>query len=186
MLTNGELVKYAEAMLGHQYWYGTYGQKATKALLGTKREQYPKYYDPSKYKTDWTCDGKKVFDCCGLIKGAIWCDGDPDAIPKYNASQDLNANGMYEVASEKGPINTIPEIPGICVRYNGHVGIYVGRGWVIEARGHDYGVVKTALNGRGWTEWYKNKFINYTNKKDTIQVTTIIGDKTYTGILEEV
>lgn len=185
-MTNGELVKYAEAMLGHQYWYGCFGQKATKELLEAKKKQYPKYYDPSSYKVDWTCNGEKVFDCVGLIKGAIWCNGDPNAIPKYNASQDVNANGMFNKATEKGSIDTIPEIPGICVRYNGHVGVYIGRGYVIEARGHNFGVVKTELKNRNWTDWYKCPYINYIHKKDTIQVTTIIGDKTYTGILEEV
>lgn len=186
VITNLQLVKYAENMLNHQYWYGTYGQKATQKLLEEKRKQYPKYYNESAYKVPWTCDSRKVFDCCGLLKGAIWCNGDPNAVPKYDSSQDLSANGMYDKgSSERGPISTLPEVPGILVRYDGHVGIYIGGGVVIEARGHNYGVVKTILSSRPWTDWYKCKWIKYETKK-TINVTVIVDGKTYNGNIEEV
>ena len=45
-------------------------------------------------------------------------------------------------ASEKGSIDTIPEIPGLAVWHKGHIGIYIGNGEVIEAMGSRYGVVK--------------------------------------------
>lgn len=185
MITNTQLVKFAEAMLNHEYWYGTYGQEASKSLLESKKKQYPKYYDASKYSKGWTCDGRKVFDCAGLIKGANWCDGDPDAKVKYNSKEDKSANGLYEAANEKGPISTLPEIPGIIVWKNGHVGIYIGGGVVIEAKGHDAGVVKTILSQRPWTNWFKCNFINY-QKKSTINVTCIVDGKTYNGNIEEV
>ena len=38
-----------------------------------------------------------------------------------------------------------------------HVGIYVGHGWTVEARGKDYGVVKTSVasfNARG-ADWHR-------------------------------
>ena len=35
----------------------------------------------------------------------------------------------------------------------GHVGVYIGNGEVIEARGHEYGVVKTKLARRPWKRW---------------------------------
>jgi cell wall-associated NlpC family hydrolase len=40
-----------------------------------------------------------------------------------------------------------------------HVGLYVGRGWVIEAKGRAYGVVKTSLrafNSRG-ADWHRGR-----------------------------
>lgn len=43
----------------------------------------------------------------------------------------------------------------------GHVGIYVGNGEVIEARGHLYGVVKTKLKDRPWTDWGKLRWLEY-------------------------
>lgn len=51
---------------------------------------------------------------------------------------------------------------------NGHIGVYVGNGEVIEAQGTAYGVVKTQLSGRGWTKWLKIpniKYVNQSNKK---------------------
>ena len=62
---------------------------------------------------------------------------------------------------EWGTIDTIPEIPGIAVRYDGHVGYYIGNGRVIEERGFNYGCVETALAGRGWLHWYKIPCIKY-------------------------
>ena len=47
----------------------------------------------------------------------------------------------------------------------GHVGIYVGNGKVIEARGHKYGVVETNLVGRGWKQWGKLDWIDYVEEK---------------------
>ncbi|MBE6719187.1 MAG: hypothetical protein E7571_00845 [Ruminococcaceae bacterium] len=43
----------------------------------------------------------------------------------------------------------------------GHVGVYIGGGYVIEAKGHAYGVVKTAFKGRGWKNWGKCPWITY-------------------------
>lgn len=43
----------------------------------------------------------------------------------------------------------------------GHVGVYIGNGKVVEARGHDYGVVETNLVDRGWTQWGKCPYIEY-------------------------
>lgn len=93
-----------------------------------------------------------------------------DITNKYqsNGCPDRSANGMFEYAkaqgSEWGTIDTIPDIPGIAVRYDGHVGVYVGNGEVVEERGFNYGCQLTKLKGRGWLHWYKLPFINYTNQ----------------------
>lgn len=185
MITNKQLVEFAKGMLGKEYWYGCWCQKATESLLKEKKKQYPKYYNPDNYDKGWTCNNEKVTDCAGLIKGANWCNGDINATPKYNSKEDKSANGLYEEATEKGPISSMPEIPGLCVRYSGHVGVYIGNGQVIEARGHDYGVVKTILSQRKWTDWFKCKLIEYKQPK-TINVTVIVDGKTYNGNIEEV
>ena len=74
---------------------------------------------------------------------------------------DYGANQMYYSALDSGTIDTIPEIPGLAVWKDGHIGVYIGNGEVIEAMGTHYGVVKTQLQGRGWTHWLKIAFINY-------------------------
>jgi hypothetical protein len=68
---------------------------------------------------------------------------------------------MYYNAKESGPISTMPDIPGLAVWHEGHIGVYIGNGQVIEAMGTRYGVVKTELVDRGWTHWLKVPYINY-------------------------
>lgn len=85
----------------------------------------------------------------------------------YNASQDKNVSGMLRNCTEQGPMETMPDLVGVLVFMDGHVGIYIGNGKVIEARGHAYGVVETNLVGRGWTKWGKLNWIEYVKKEFT-------------------
>jgi hypothetical protein len=78
-----------------------------------------------------------------------------------NGMPDYGADQMYYSASVSGTIDTIPDIPGIAVWHEGHIGVYVGNGEVVEAMGTKYGVVKTQLEGRGWTHWLEIPFIEY-------------------------
>lgn len=157
--TNKGLVAYAIAQLGRPYWYGTFGQTASPALLSAKRRQYPRYYTAQDFPSQY---GRRVHDCVGIIKGYMWSDG-PDAKPVYlsNGCPDVSANGLLAKCAEKGLIATIPQLPGVCVFMPGHVGVYVGDGWVVEARGHAYGVVRTRLTARPWRSWGKVPFIQY-------------------------
>lgn len=188
MITKEQLVDYAKGQLGRPYWYGTYGQTANAALLGTKRQQYPKYYDQDKYKVKFTDQyGQKAHDCAGLIKGAIWCDGNVDAKPVYNSKQDLCANDMIKKGCTiTGDIKDIPNIPGLLVHYPGHIGIYIGNGEVIEARGHDYGVVLTKLKERPWVDYGVCQWVKYDTQKKTVNVTVIVNGVTYNGNITEV
>ena len=43
----------------------------------------------------------------------------------------------------------------------GHVGVYMGQGMVVEALGHAYGVVTSALGSRPWAYWGMPKWIDY-------------------------
>ena len=159
--TNTGLASFAVGCLGRPYIYGTYGQILTERLLQTKAMQYPsRLSDKRVAYARAHYIGKRVSDCEGLIKNYLWADS-PNEAPIYNSKQDLSANGAFEAATVKGKIGTIPEIPGICVRYNGHVGVYIGGGYVVEARGFDYGCVKTKLNERGWTDWFEHPWILY-------------------------
>lgn len=152
---------YCKEQLGLPYWWGTFGQKATEGLLRQKSAQYPAYYKDDDFKTQY---GKRVHDCVGLIKGYMWCDT-PTSVPKYNVAQDKNVSGMLNCCSKYGNIGTMPDIKGVLVFMSGHVGIYIGDGKVIEARGHAYGVVETNLKDRNWTKWGLLDWIDYVDEK---------------------
>lgn len=163
------LVEYAIAQLGKPYWYGTYGQAASKSLYDYKKYQYPDYYW-------WDYAGEtevKVHDCIGLIKGYIWSKSPTDNDPVYVKSQDKSDGGMYEICTKKGDISTMPEVPGTLVFMKGHVGVYIGDGYVVEARGHAFGVVKTKLASRGWTKWGYCPYVTYGEEDDDMKLPMI-------------
>lgn len=158
-----DLVNYCKHQLGLPYWFGTQGQIATRELLNQKRRQYPGYYTASDFNKQL---GKRVHDCSGLIKGCV-TEG------QYNPNYDVNAAGMYAAAKEKGKISTMEKEPGVLV-FKGstpakihHVGVYIGNGKVIEAKGHKWGVIESELD-ESWTYWCKCSFIDY--RKESIPV----------------
>lgn len=162
--TGTGLAAYAKAQLGKPYWWGTFGQVASAALLAQKRAQYPESYRGSQYAYQF---GQRVHDCVGLIKGYRWSET-PDSFPAYVASQDVAVPGLYAQCSRRGPLSTIPDLSGVCVFMGamGHVGVYVGGGKVVEAMGQDYGVVQTDLYARGWAYWGMPDWIDYSTQEE--------------------
>lgn len=165
--TASGLIAYAEAQLGRPYWMGTFGQTASEYLYESNKKRLPKYYTASDFPKQF---GKRVHDCAGLIKGYLWSD-DANSVPHYLApplTKDLDANGFYYSCKQRNTISTMPETPGTLVFiYSAktgkmeHIGVYIGNGYCIEAKGHAYGVVKTQFKGRGWTHWGICPFITY-------------------------
>ena len=152
---------------GWGYVWGTYGRILTRSLFEMKLEQYPE--DVGKYEEYISSNyiGKRTADCVGLIKGYSWYDPQTESFGyAVNGMPDLSANQIYEYSDEKGTIDTIPEIPGLLVWMDGHVGIYIGNGEVIEAMGTHYGVVRTQLSRRGWQAWAKVPGIVYLEESE--------------------
>jgi LysM repeat protein len=161
--TAQSLVAYAKAQLGLPYFYGTYGQKPTAELVDQKRRQYPDQWSLQRveYAKAHHLGAPRCYDCVGLIKGFLWSDS-PTAPPKYNAAQDVSAGGMRARCKIKGPISSIPELPGVLVFVGTHhVGVYAGGGKVIEAKGFNYGVVESDLKRGSWDYWGQCPWISY-------------------------
>ena len=169
--------------LGSPYWYGTCMYRCKDSTLKSKTKQYPKHYTSgrmAKYREDIAAK-RIAADCVGSIKGYCRTGGGESLIEafgnnkafdnKYNTHgcPDKSANGMFEYAKAQGmpwgSIDTLPELPGLCVRYDGHVGVYAGNGKVVEWRGFKYGsqVAELANTGpdREWTHWYQHPAITY-------------------------
>lgn len=161
---NLDLVQWAmEAQkAGWGYVYGTYGDVFNQTMFEFKLEQYPDEVGGHEdfIRQSWL--GRRTADCVGLIKGYGWLDPETKEV-NYgtNGMPDIGADTMYENASEKGTINTIPEITGLAVWHEGHIGIYIGNGKVVQAANTTAGVILTNLNDTAWTHWLKIPYISY-------------------------
>ena len=147
---------------GWGYVWGTYGCVLTDSLFAYKLEQYPEVVGNYEdfIRANWL--GGRTTDCVGLIKGYGWLNPETLSIDyATNGMPDIGANQMYYSSSVSGTIDTMPDTPGLAVWHDGHIGVYIGDGYVIEAMGTRYGVVKTELDGRGWTHWLQIPYINY-------------------------
>lgn len=157
MKTNIGLVEYCKDQLGTPYWWGGYGQVADEKLLKKFKKMYPLRYLTGDFESQF---GQKIHDCSGLIKGYMWSETS-DSIPEYNPSHNINAEDMIKKCSVSGLIDSLPEIPGLLLFKEGHVGVYIGNGEAIEARGRNFGIVKTKIKDRDWIMWGKLDWINY-------------------------
>lgn len=169
---------------GWGYVWGTYGQVFDQTLYEYKLSQYPE--EVGRYaafiEANWL--GGRTADCIGLIKGYGWLNPETQEI-EYgtNGMADVGADQMYWSAVEKGAIDSIPEIPGLAVWHSGHIGIYIGGGEVIEAKGTQYGVVRTNLEDGSWTHWLKIPYITYLEEEPETEPTTYQDEDEHPGIV---
>lgn len=166
---NLDLVKWSEfaADKGWGYVWGTYGTVLSDSFLESKITQYPDEVGGKEefIRANWL--GKRTADCVGLIKGYSWYDVEGQTtILVSNGMPDIGADTMYENATEKGTIDTIPEIPGLAVWKEGHIGVYIGNGQVVEAYGTTSGVIRSELANGGWTHWLKIPYITYLENEE--------------------
>ena len=166
---NLDLVKWAEFAYENKWGYvwGSHGQVLTeKELIRLKGVFGSHVTDKEAYiRSHWL--GRRTSDCVGLIKGYGWYDEESGTI-KYgtNGMKDVTADGMFSAATEKGTINTMPDIPGLAVWHQGHIGVYIGNGYVIHAANTYDGVIKTQITSSGWTHWLKVPYMNYIEETD--------------------
>ena len=139
------------------YVYGTAGILWTEARQkAATREQ------TVKYGSKWI--GHYVADCSGLFK---W------AFKQLGGTMYHGSNTMYKsYCTAKGKLSKGKRtdgkelLPGTAVFTgtegdHGHVGLYIGNGEVIEAKGTQYGVVKSKVTDKKWTYWGELKGVDY-------------------------
>jgi len=161
---NVDLAEWAKQALSHGwgYVYGTYGEVLNESILTTKISQFPEQVGENEefIRQHWL--GGRTADCIGLIKGYAWFNCDTGQIEyRSNGVRDTDSDPMLDMATEKGTIDTMPDIPGIAVWMDGLIGIYVGDGQTIHAANTELGVIMTPLAQSGWTHWLKIPYITY-------------------------
>lgn len=167
---NLDLVKWAEMAYedGWGYVWGSYGKVLDEqelnrliSVFGSEVSEKEEYI-----RTHWL--GRRTADCVGLIKGYGWYDDFIGTINyRSNGMNDVTASGMYAAAVEKGSLDTMPDIPGIAIYREGHIGVYVGNGYVIHAANTYDGVIKTSVYSGSWTNWLKVPYITYIEEGET-------------------
>lgn len=145
---------------GWGYVYGQWGAVWTEAKQkAATREQ------TVKWGSRWI--GKRVTDCSGLVRWALYQLGESivhHARYQYTdwcVSKGRLVNGIREDGQ--------PLLPGSLVFLKGtqehihHVGVYVGDDVCVEAKGTLYGVVTSKPDH--WDYWGECKLIDYENKE---------------------
>lgn len=164
--TNIGLVNFVKKCVGRPYIFGTYGMILTPARLAWVAKNYSDRMTPQRVEiAKKNYIGKRTDDCYGLVKNFLFLPGGDDVDinddPVYNSTLDITADQAFAKAKVKGKISTLPEVPGLIVRYTGHAGVYIGGGLVIEARGFNYGVEISKLSERKFTDWFESTYIEY-------------------------
>ena len=192
--SNMHFVEFCKKFVGMPYWYATCVYPCTESKLKSKAENYPDHYTSDRmprYKADIAAH-KICADCVGLMKGYAWTNAGEGVIEsigketplfkrdyKSHEMPDKSANGMFSYVKSQGldwgNIDTLPEIPGLGLHMDGHVGVYIGNGEAIEERGFNYGCVKTKLKDRKWLHWFKIPSIIYAENA-TIPAVDILGN----------
>lgn len=149
------------------YIWGTAGVKWTAA----KQAALEKTTDPDRamsrqYGSKWI--GHMVADCSGLFSwafkqlGGYMYHGSNTMYDKYCTDKGRLVNGKREDGKELKPGTAV--FTGT-EKKHGHVGLYIGDGWVIEAQGTKAGVVKSKVTLAKWTYWGELKGVNYSGSQ---------------------
>lgn len=169
--TGKGLVAFAKSKLGTPYVYGAKGEngKLTLSYLNMLRKNYPSTVTASYYNKAKKYVGKVCCDCSSLANS--WYTG-----RQYGSSQ------LYQKAKKRMPIKQWKNFPiGTCLWKDGHAGVYIGNGYVIEAKGIDYGTVKTKIGDTAWKYGLLFSWIDYEETKASSSKTATSKKKnTYT------
>ena len=142
------LVAFCETKLGTPYVYGAKGEILTEERLKTLKKQNPSMYSSKYLAKARKFIGQRCTDCSGLIS---WYTGVIRG--SYN---------FHDTATEKVPIGALDEsMIGWALWKPGHIGVYVGNGYCIEAKGIDYGTIKSRVKDTAWQKVLKLKDIDY-------------------------
>ncbi len=140
----------ALSLVGQGYIYGAKGQTCSPLFRARQAEQYPEQAQHILGEgAKW--DGAPVWDCAQLTRAAAKAAG--FTLPSGAASQ-WN-RGAWK---RKGTADSLPKGEAVFVfRQSGgrmqHVGVALGDGTCVHARGTAYGVVRQQMQEYVWTHW---------------------------------
>ena len=155
------ITAWLDEQIGCPYIYGATGQACTPQYRRARMDQYPEYADMirrncprlmnDQIKTCGGCKwaevgvGRLAYDCAQLTRRAMEQVG-------IALVSGANSQWLKTAFVAKGQIADMPRNL-FCLVYREdsdgrkhHTGNYTGDGWVVHAKGHDYGVVRERLD----------------------------------------
>lgn len=153
--------------VGCPYLYGGTGQICTPSYRQARAAQYPQYAEkirrncPRMAGGSASCigcrwadaggRGRRAYDCAQLTR---WCM----AAVGITLVSGAHSQWTKTVWAHQGSLQNMPR-DMLCLVYRenagrmGHVGVYLGDGTVVHAKGHDYGVVHQSLSATDFTHY---------------------------------
>ena len=125
---------------------GTISSGASGTGTGLAEWALNAYYSKWSYVYGGATPG--AVDCSGLIYS--YAGG-------YRVGDAQTFNSSYRGYLSDG----IPNIHGLGLYKPGHVGVYVGGGMAVDARGDQWGVCYESVYSHGWTQYFKVPGVSY-------------------------
>lgn len=94
----------------------------------------------------------------GSTPGAVDCSG---LIYSYAGGHRTGDAQLYGSNYTGSVSNGVPRIHGLGLWKPGHVGVYVGDGMAVDARGSQYGVCYESVYSHGWATYFKVAGVSY-------------------------
>lgn len=148
--TASGLIEFCKGKIGTPYVYGAKGEVMTEARIQQLKRENPAMFTSSYVTKARKFIGKQCVDCSGLIS---WYTGV------------LRGSWNFEeTAVEKHPIGKLDEnMKGWALWKPGHIGVYIGEGKCIEAKGIAYGTIESKVSATPWQKVLKLKDIDYSS-----------------------
>lgn len=144
------------------YIYGAAGVMWTEAKQKATTNEMAK-----KYGAQWV--GHMVADCSGLFTwafkqlGGTMYHGSDTMFRKYTTATGALKDGKRTDGQELLPGTAVFVYKEDDKKY-GHVGLYIGNGWVIEAASTQKGVIKSKVSDKKWEYWGELTGVSFNNE----------------------
>lgn len=146
--TRDGLIEFCKSKLGTPYVFGSKGEIMTEQRIAQLTKENPKMFTASYIAKSRNFIGRACTDCSGLIS---W----------YTGVLRGSAN-FCDTAAERYPVSQLNEsMRGWALWKPGHIGVYIGNGKCVEAKGINYGTVESKVSSTPWQKVIKLKDIDY-------------------------
>ena len=173
MIQVADIIALFQKALSEKWGY-IWGQAGT--LWTQARQNAATREQTVKYGARWI--GRFVVDCSGLFSwafkklGGYMYHGSNTMWSKYMTEKGTLINGKRSDGQVLKPGTAVYKVSG--TNYY-HVGLYVGNGNVIEAKGTSDGVVTSSISK--WNAWAEMRGVDYSGTADPVEPGSLLGTR---------